>query len=75
MVYSTANWRTMTCSKLEPWSQVGPRQQTPPMLNLDSYLSRAIEFTQPWCLGQSVGMDFAILTAEIYIPRSNLKSF
>lgn len=71
MVYSTANWRTMMCTKLEPWSQVGPREQTPPMLSLDSYLPHAIEISPAWCLGQSVDMDFTIITAEICIPSKH----
>lgn len=58
MVYSIANWRTMTCSKLESWSQVGPRQQTPPMLNLDSYLSHAIEIYPAVVLGAVCGHGF-----------------
>lgn len=58
MVYSTANWTTMTCTKLEPWSQVGPREQTPPMLNLDSYLSHAIETYPAMVAGAVCGHGF-----------------
>lgn len=49
------------CTKLEPWSQVGPREQPPLMRSLDSYSLCAVEiYPVHSAMRQSMGIDFTV---------------